>query len=289
MLNRLCIIGVGLIGGSFALSLREAGLVREVVGVDRDLENLRLAEFLGLIDRGAASLEEGVEGADCVFIAVPVGVMPAIFRGLAPLWQNDTVYCDAGSTKRDVLAALESVFGEVPSNFVPGHPIAGAENSGASAARAGLFSNRRVILTPVAGTRQEALELIRTLWESVGSRVSLMEATRHDQVLAATSHLPHVLSFALTSMLGKHDEKQEIFTYAAGGLRDFTRIAGSDPAMWRDISLANRDQLLPLIEEYRDALADVAKMLADEDADRLVHLFADANQARKRFIDQLDK
>ena len=289
MINRLCVVGVGLIGGSFALGLKEAGLVKHVVGVDHDPQNLDLALFTGLIDQAASSLEAGVQGSDCVFIAVPVGVMPEIFRQLAPLWQAEVLYTDAGSTKTDVLRALAEVHGTVPSNFVAGHPIAGAETSGASAARSGLFLGRRVILTPCESTSPKALDLTKSLWEGLGARVSEMDSIRHDAVLAATSHLPHVLSFALTAMLGRHDEQQDILAYAAGGLRDFTRIAGSDPAMWRDISLANRDQLLPLIEEYRIALGEVAEMIKAGDSDRLVQLFADARAARQRFIDQLDK
>lgn len=289
MLKRLCIIGVGLIGGSFARALRESGLVQEVVGVDSDPNNLHEAKALGIIDHGFSRIDEGVCGADCVFISVPVGSMTEIFRQLAPVWQNAAVYTDAGSTKRDVLASLESVFGAVPPNYVPGHPIAGAEKSGAAAARSDLYKGRRVILTPTRDTYPRALDQVRDLWEATGGKVSVMSAAHHDQVLAATSHLPHLLSFALTAMLGRHDEEQEIFTYAAGGLRDFTRIAGSDPIMWRDISLANRDQLLLLISEYRDAIDRIARMLTDEDSAGLENLFVDANLARQRFIDQLDK
>jgi len=289
MINRLCVIGVGLIGGSFALGLKEAGLVKRVVGVDRDAENLDLALFTGLIDEAAPSLEAGVSGADCVFIAVPVGGMPDLFRQLLPFWQNNVLYTDAGSTKADVLSALNNAFGHIPPNFVAGHPIAGAETSGASSARCGLFEGRRVILTPVDETSGESLGLATALWEGIGARVSAMAPVHHDEILAATSHLPHVLSFVLTAMLGRHDEQQEIFAYAAGGLRDFTRIAGSDPGMWRDIALANKDQLLPLIEEYRTALEEVATFIRTGDADRLAQLFADARLARQRFIDQLDK
>jgi prephenate dehydrogenase len=289
MIKRLCVVGVGLIGGSFALGLKEAGLVERVVGVDRDAANLDLALFTGLIDEASFSLEEGVKGADCIFIAVPVGAMPDIFRQLSPLWQNDVLYTDAGSTKSDVLQALAEAHGSVPPNFVPGHPIAGAETSGASAARSGLFEGRRVILTPIAETSVVSLGMARALWEGVGARVSVMEPIHHDEILAATSHLPHVLSFALAAMLGRHDEEQDIFAYAAGGLRDFTRIAGSDPAMWRDICIANKDQLLPLIEEYRLALGEVTDKIRAGDSDQLIQIFADARNARQRFIDQLDK
>jgi prephenate dehydrogenase len=289
MIKRLCVVGVGLIGGSFALGLKEAGLVERVVGVDRDAANLDLALFTGLIDEASFSLEEGVKGADCIFIAVPVGAMPDIFRQLSPLWQNDVLYTDAGSTKSDVLGALAEAHGSVPPNFVPGHPIAGAETSGASAARSGLFEGRRVILTPIAETSVVSLGMARALWEGVGAWVSVMEPIHHDEILAATSHLPHVLSFALAAMLGRHDEEQDIFAYAAGGLRDFTRIAGSDPAMWRDICIANKDQLLPLIEEYRLALGEVTDKIRAGDSDQLIQIFADARNARQRFIDQLDK
>ncbi|MEN9682173.1 MAG: hypothetical protein RLZZ627_2066 [Pseudomonadota bacterium] len=289
MINRLCVVGVGLIGGSFAIGLKQAGLVKRVVGVDRDAANLDLALFTGLIDEAAPSLQEGVKDADCVFIAVPVGVMPEIFRQLTPLWQNNVLYTDAGSTKADVLKALHHALGHIPPNFVAGHPIAGAETSGASAARCGLFEGRRVILTPVEETSEDSVGLTRALWEGIGARVSAMAPVHHDEILAATSHLPHVLSFALTAMLGRHDEQQEIFAYAAGGLRDFTRIAGSDPAMWRDIALANRDQLLPLMEEYRTAIEEVATLIRTGDSLRLAQLFADARMARQRFIDQLDK
>lgn len=289
MINRLCVVGVGLIGGSFALGLKEAGLVKRVVGVDCDVANLDLALFTGVIDEVATSLETGVEDADCVFIAVPVGAMPQVFRQLSPLWQNGVLYTDAGSTKTDVLKALAEAHGSVPSNFVAGHPIAGSETSGASAARPGLFRGRCVILTPVVDTSVAALGRARDLWEGLGSRVSEMQPVHHDEILAATSHLPHVLSFALTAMLGRHDEQQDIFSYAAGGLRDFTRIAGSDPAMWRDITLANRDQILPLIEEYRLALGEVSQMIKAGDSAQLLQLFADARMARQRFIDLLEK
>jgi prephenate dehydrogenase len=188
-----------------------------------------------------------------------------------------------------VLQALAEAHGSVPPNFVPGHPIAGAETSGASAARSGLFEGRRVILTPIAETSVVSLGMARALWEGVGARVSVMEPIHHDEILAATSHLPHVLSFALAAMLGRHDEEQDIFAYAAGGLRDFTRIAGSDPAMWRDICIANKDQLLPLIEEYRLALGEVTDKIRAGDSDQLIQIFADARNARQRFIDQLDK
>jgi prephenate dehydrogenase len=289
MIQRLCLIGVGLIGGSLARALRHRGLVGEIIGIDADPSNLAIAKKQRLVDHVSPSIAAAATGADWVVIATPVGAMPTIFSALRPSWRDDVVYTDTGSTKLDVIAALERIFGAVPANFVPGHPIAGAERSGAVAAHAGLFENRRVILTPLTNTDPHILERVNALWEGIGARVSRMEPRHHDEVLAATSHLPHVLAFVLTAMLGHKDEKQEIFQYAAGGFRDFTRIASSDPRMWLDICLANRQEIVPLIEQYREALRETAELMSDGDADRLLALFSDARAARQRFLDQLEK
>lgn len=289
MIQRLCLIGVGLIGGSLARALRRRGLVGEITGTDADPANLAIAHEQGIVDHAAPSIAAAAAGADWVVIATPVGAMPAVFSALRPLWRDDVVYTDTGSTKSDVIAAVEQVLGVVPANFVPGHPIAGAERSGAGAAHAGLFDHRRVILTPVASTDPRVLARVDALWEAVGARVSRMPPRHHDEVLAATSHLPHVLAFVLTAMLGRKDEKQEIFQYAAGGFRDFTRIASSDPRMWLDICLANRREIIPLIEQYREALREVAELMRSGDADPLLALFSDARAARQRFLDHLEK
>lgn len=289
MIERLCIIGVGLIGGSLALALKAAGNVREVVGVDHDQVNLHEALRLGIIDRGEMDLVEGVIGADLVVFAAPVGALTNIFKTLQPVWNSEAIYTDTGSTKGDVIASLVEVFGGVPKNFVPGHPIAGAERSGATSASSDLFKGRRVILTPMVTTSSKALQTVERLWHNVGSCVHEMEAMHHDQVLAATSHLPHVLAFVLTAMLGRQDEKQEIFQFAAGGFRDFTRIASSDPRMWVDICFANQQEIITLIESYRDALSQTADFLRNGDRERLLKLFQDARAARQRFIDQVEK
>ena len=289
MIERLCLIGVGLIGGSLGLALRQKGLVQEVVGVDPNRANLEAARQLGIIDRFYADPVDAVKGADWVVMATPVGAITAIFSSLKPVWRNDVVYTDTGSTKADVVEAARRVFGEVPGNFVPGHPIAGAESSGASAANATLFEHKRVIISPLAETRPDMVDQVEMLWRSVGGRVSLMDYRHHDEVFAATSHLPHVLAFVLTEMLGRKDEQQEIFQYAAGGFRDFTRIASSDPRMWLDICLANRQEIVPLIEEYREALGQTAEIIARGEADKLLALFTEARAARQRFLDQLEK
>lgn len=289
MIERLCLIGAGLIGGSLALALRQRGAVREIVGMDADPANLEQALKLGIVDRVTDGIGAGAADADWIVIATPVGAMPGVLAALQPVWSKAAIYTDTGSTKSDVIQAAERIFGQAPPNFVPGHPIAGAERSGAGAANASLFENKRVILTPHPHVDGCCLRRVAALWQSIGARVSEMEPQHHDEVLAATSHLPHVLAFVLTHMLGRKDEQQEIFQYAAGGLRDFTRIASSDPRMWLDICLANRRELVPLIEQYRAALGEAADGLASGDAGRLLALFTDARAARQRFLDQLDK
>ncbi|MDP3905073.1 MAG: prephenate dehydrogenase/arogenate dehydrogenase family protein, partial [Methylococcaceae bacterium] len=263
MFDRLCIIGVGLIGGSIARAARLKGLSQTIVGFGRpeDLANLQTAKQLGVIDEYYLDLSEAVKNVDCVVIATPVASIKAIFTLLQPLWSAQTIYTDVGSTKGSVLVAAEQVFGEIPPNLVPAHPIAGAEQSGVEASLDDLFVGKRLIITPTDNTSPQALQVIKTLWEKLGSLVSVMDAKHHDGVLAATSHLPHLLAFALVDMLGRKDEQNEIFKYAAGGFRDFTRIASSDPTMWLDICLANRDELIPLIEELKTELGVIQNTL----------------------------
>lgn len=289
MIRRLCLIGVGLIGGSLSLALKEKGLVGTIVGFDTDSRNLSQALKLGVIDLAADSVGQAVAGADWVVIATPVGALARVFAELKPHWRDDWTVSDTGSTKLDVVEAASRILGDVPVNFVPGHPIAGAELSGAGAARADLFERKRVILTPVERTNRSVLHKVEQCWLGIGALVSEMAPAHHDEVLAATSHLPHILAFVLTEMLGRKDEQQEIFQYAAGGFRDFTRIASSDPRMWLDICLANRQQLLPLLEEYREALRIAGQLIQSEKAEELLALFSDARNARQRFLDQLEK
>lgn len=285
MIERLCIVGVGLIGGSLARAARRAGLCRRIVGVDADPANLQRAQALGVIDQGCADAAEGAKDADVVLIAVPVRATEAVLASLKPVWNPRSIYTDAGSTKANVVEAARRVFGTMPANFVPGHPIAGAERSGVDASHADLFHRKRVILTPTVETSPVAVQQAAGLWRAAGAEVAEMEPCRHDQVLAATSHLPHVTAFALVDMLGREDETETIFRYAAGGFRDFTRIASSDAAMWRDICLANRGPILQRIEGLRQELADVAALIEREDGDALLQLFQRAKAARQRFLD----
>ncbi|MGZ5006761.1 MAG: prephenate dehydrogenase [Methylobacter sp.] len=290
MFNRLCIIGVGLIGGSIARAARQHGLCNNIVGYGRELDeqNLQTAKQLGVIDAYSLELSEAVQNADCIMIATPVSSIESIFEQLKPLWSDNAIYTDVGSTKGSVIAAAERVFGIVPDNLVPAHPIAGAENSGVTASVDDLFQHKRLIITPTDNTNPDALQKIQFFWERIGSVVSMMDITRHDGVLAATSHLPHILAFALVDMLGHKDEQSEIFQYAAGGFKDFTRIASSDPTMWKDICTANKDQIIPLIEQLKGELDKIQHLLETNDTRQLFETFTYARNARQRFLDQFN-
>ncbi|MEY2700996.1 MAG: prephenate dehydrogenase [Pseudomonadota bacterium] len=289
MNGTLFVVGIGLIGGSVARGLRESGFCQHVTGVDTDAGNLARALSLGVIDH-ACTLDAIRPGAgDIVLLAAPVGSFQGILRALQPHWHAETLYTDAGSTKLSVLRALHDIFGEVPCNFVPGHPIAGAEQSGVEASSAVLFDGRRVILTPASCTLPAMEDRARRLWESLGATVSCMSADEHDEVLAATSHLPHMLAFALTAMLGRRDETENIFRYAAGGFRDFSRIASSDPVMWADIALANQSALLDCLRQYRDTLVELESAIAHADQAALHSFFSEARAARGRFLQISEK
>ncbi|KJV06399.1 bifunctional prephenate dehydrogenase/3-phosphoshikimate 1-carboxyvinyltransferase [Methylocucumis oryzae] len=290
MFDKLCLIGVGLIGGSIAKAAKKHGLARTIVGYGReqDSANLALALDLGLIDAFFTDIASAVTNADGVILAAPVASTESILAQLKPHWSSATLYSDVGSTKVSVISALKAVFGEVPSNFIPAHPIAGAEQSGALAAVDQLFVNKRLIITPTSTTNHDLLLKLQWFWRRLGAIVSCMDAEPHDQILAATSHLPHVLAYALVDLLGHKDEQREIFKYAAGGFKDFTRIASSDPTMWTDICLANQAAILPLIHELQAELDKIALMLNNGDRQQLFTIFSYANQARQRFLNQLD-
>ena len=290
MFNRLCIIGTGLIGGSIARAARDQGLCEEVVafGREKNLPNLQLAKQLGVIDQFYTDIAAALEGSDFVMIATPVGSMQSIFELIKPYWNDQALYSDAGSTKASVVAAVNAVFGYVPNNFVPAHPIAGAERSGVDASDAELFKNRRLIITPLDDTNLQAVDKLSRFWQQIGSSVSVMSVEHHDTVLAATSHLPHLLAFALVGLLGRKDEQREIFKYAAGGFKDFSRIASSDPTMWMDICLANKQEIIPLIQQFKAELNTIEQALAADQGQQLFDTFTYARNARQRFLDTLD-
>ena len=284
MINRLCIIGVGLIGGSLALALRRANHVKEIIGTSRRRDHLQTAVDLGVIDRFDLDTQQAVDGADVVVLAVPLGVMQTLCEQIKPAVDAQTVLTDVGSSKASVVQAVEAAFGVLPSGFVPAHPIAGTEKSGVEAAFAELYQYRRVILTPVESTSEKALKTVHDMWAVTGAIVEVTSVGHHDQVLAATSHLPHMLAFGLVDSLARMSDHDEIFRYAAGGFRDFTRIASSDPTMWRDICIANRGPLLAMIARYQDDLTIIRDAIERSDGDTLLEIFTRAKQARDRFI-----
>ena len=276
---KLAIIGVGLIGGSFALALKQARKVSKVIGVGRNAANLKVALERGILDSIAPDAASAARDADLVMVAAPVGQYAQVFASLA---STKALITDAGSTKRDVVAAARTALGSGIARFVPGHPIAGAEKSGAAAASADLFRGRRVVLTPLPENNEDSIAKIQTLWSSCGARVSRMDADEHDAVLAAVSHLPHLLTFALVHDVARRDNSAQLFSFAAGGFRDFTRIASSHPEMWRDICVANRDRLLDEVKRFSTKLGEI-KNLLDKPAE-LEKLFAEARAARDAWI-----
>jgi prephenate dehydrogenase len=280
---KVAIVGVGLIGGSFALAVRGAGRVKEIIGVGRSRANLDRARTLGVID-GDAGLAEAVRGAQLVFLAMPVGATATVLKSIAPHLGPDTVVTDAGSTKRDVVDAACAALGPGFARFVPGHPIAGAEQSGVDAARADLYSGKRTVLTPAAATDARAIQTVRDLWEACGAEVHEMTPEVHDAVFAAVSHLPHLLAYALVHDIATHEKAELLFDYAASGFRDFTRIASSHPEMWRDICMANRPALLAELGRFESVLAEARRLLDAQDAAGLERLFDGARRARNGWL-----
>ncbi len=283
MRKTLVVIGVGLIGGSAAKSFRKAFAVGHIIGVGRGQENLGQALDSGLIDEVSTDAEAAVGSADWVLVATPAGQIPAVFEAIAHSLPDDAIILDAGSTKQDVIAAGRKHLGKHFSRFVPGHPVAGAEISGCQGARAELFSGKPVILTPHEGLQDKALEEAKDFWQSCGAVVTLMDAQIHDRIFAAVSHLPHALSYALVDMLAGRPDSELLFSYAASGFRDFTRIAASSPEMWRDICLANRGELMQVLAEYRDRLNEMLTWLTEEDTASLLKMFSHARSARNRW------
>lgn len=284
MIGHLVVIGVGLIGGSFALDLRKKGLVGRVTGVGRGRANLEKARELGIIDAIADSAVEAVKDADLVLLAIPVGAMAAVFRDIAAALPAQCVLTDAGSTKQDVVAAARAGLGGKIGQFVPGHPIAGAETSGAEAARTGLYYHKPCVLTPLAENAPAAVETVQAAWKACGAQVSLMEPERHDHVFAAVSHLPHMVAFALMEELAGRPDAETYFRHAGSGFRDFTRIAGSHPEMWRDISLANKDALVAEMDAFIAKLSGIRNLLETGDSEALEGLFSRAREARLNWI-----
>jgi prephenate dehydrogenase len=287
LINKLCVIGTGLIGGSLCLALKQTGSCKNIVGAGRSEETLLKAQQLNIIDSYELNISDAVKDADLIFVSVPLGAMETVFEkiaaGLAASENYNAVITDAGSSKQQVQVLADRIFAEHATRFVAGHPIAGTENSGPDAAFAELYKDRRVILTPTENTDTDAIELVTRLWQQVGAAVETMDAEHHDKVLAATSHLPHVLAFGLVHCLENMEDIEDVFRFAAGGFRDVTRIASSDPTMWRDICLNNQAPLLDMMKRYKVELDMLYNALEAGDGDKLIDVFQRAKQTRDKF------
>ena len=283
-IGTLALFGVGLIGGSLALALKKQNAVGRVIGIGRSRANMLAARRLGLIDEIAAEPAAAVRRADVVLIAVPLGETAGVLARIAPHLQTHTIVTDAGSTKRDVIRAARRELGTAFARFVPAHPIAGTEKSGAKAAKENLFEGRNLIVTPDAATDPRAIALVTGMWRRAGMRILKMNAVEHDRVFALVSHLPHVLAFALVDDLARRKDAAALFQQTGGGFRDFTRIAGSSPEMWRDICIANRDQLTAALDRYLDGLKDFQRMIAGANGRALEKRFAAARAARTKWV-----
>ena len=285
IIQRLCVIGVGLIGGSLARGLKKAGVVTEVVGAGRNVAHLEKAKELGVIDSFETDISQAVKGCDMVVLAVPLGAMQSVFEQISSVITEEMIITDVGSAKASVVKAAQQAFKSFPDTLVPGHPIAGTEKSGVEASFAELFDNRRIILTPLETSSSEAVSKVRKMWQACGADVVETSIEHHDEVLAATSHLPHMLAYSLVDTLAKMDEKKEIFDFAAGGFRDFTRIASSDPEMWHDICISNKDALVTMIKKFTDDLELLAKAIEANDSVYLKEIFSRAKKARDEFCE----
>lgn len=285
-MNKIVIFGVGLIGGSFSLALRKAGAVREVVGFGRSRATLEEALQLGILERIGEDAAREVADADLVLLATPVAQMGEILARIAPHLGAQTLVTDGGSTKSDVAAAARANLGRKLAQFIPAHPIAGAEHSGPAAARPDLYQGKKVVLTPLPENGAESVARVRRAWEACGAVVSELTPQQHDEVFAAVSHLPHLLSFALVHDLAQRKNRDLLLSFAASGFRDFTRIAASSPEMWRDISLANRDALLREVKQYADELYVLYRALENSDADKLEEIFSEAQKVRSNWTTQ---
>lgn len=285
-------VGLGLIGGSFARALRESGSVGHIRAYNRKPESLDYARENGIIDLACSSLAELVDGldqGDVLVLGVPVLAVGPVLEAVMPAVEAGVTLTDVGSTKGWLVSEAERVFGKLPANLVPAHPIAGSEKYGVEASRADLFRDHRVILTPHQFCDSAKVQLVRDLWLACGASIDEMSPQRHDEVLGATSHLPHVLAYILVDLLCSMEQRGEVLRYAAGGFRDFTRIASSDPAMWRDIMIANREAISSRIDEYEQHLDRLKEALESESAEAIQEIFERAQSTREAFLKQTER
>ena len=282
MIDKICIIGVGLIGGSFAAGLKKANQVKTIVGFGRDEENLAKAKALKVVDEYTLDISEALEDADLVLIATPVNSFKVILEMIKPYITEHMIISDVGSTKGSIIQIAKQVFGHMPQNFIPAHPIAGKEKSGVEAADADLFNHKRVIITPEKNANTQSVVAVSDLWQSMGATIEIMNETKHDDLLAMTSHLPHMLAFSLMDYL--ISSNPQACEYAAGGFKDFSRIASSDAVMWRDICINNPDQIIKHIKGYQKSLDKIANLIKTQQPEALEQVFIEAKSARDDWI-----
>lgn len=284
LFNRVAVIGLGLIGGSLAAGLRKHGLAQAIVAYDPNAVSLAHALDHELIDDSAISARHAAEGADLIIIATPVMAVGPLLEDLrGEMLRDDVIVTDVCSVKSQVVKFAHAACGKMPPGFVPGHPIAGSEQHGVTAANPDLFNHHRIILTPTSETRGSATAAVREMWQALGADVVEMDPEHHDIILAQTSHLPHLLAFALVDTLSSGGDSMEVFEYAAGGFRDFSRIAASDPIMWRDVFRSNKDPVLEVLDRFRDRLDEMREMIREEKSQELSNIFARSKAARDHF------
>lgn len=292
LINKFVVVGIGLIGGSLATALKQRGACKEVIGIARKSETCAEAVNLGVVDRAFLSLKDvasELKKGDLIFVAVPTLAVASVFEEIKNFVSPEVTITDGASVKGSVKTAAENVFGSIPPQLVLGHPIAGSEKSGVTAANPALYENHRVILTPLANTAIEHQQIVTLMWEAVGAEVLTMSVEEHDEVLGATSHLPHVIAYSLVDTLSADINNPNIFRYAAGGFRDFTRIASSDPVMWHDIMRANKAAILKSLDLFIDNLSRLRSGIEHEDSDYLLSVFSRAKEARDEFTLMLAK
>jgi prephenate dehydrogenase len=282
MINKICIIGVGLIGGSFAKGLKDAGKVKNIVGCSRNKTNLQQAQSMGVIDEYTTDIAQAVSAVDIVLIATPVDSFEFILQSIKPHINDNTIISDVGSTKSSVIDIAKQVFGEMPEHFIPAHPIAGKEQSGVVVADGALFNNKRVILTPEGNANTQSIVTVTELWDALGAKVEIMNDKTHDDLLAMTSHLPHMLAFSLMDYLVSSNP--EAMKYAAGGFKDFSRIASSDASMWRDICINNSDEIVKHIQGFQQSLDKLSGLIENGESQQIKTLFANAKTARDDWL-----
>ena len=282
MINKITIIGVGLIGGSLGRALKEKNLAKVVFGYGRNHSRLEGAHKSNVIDDFSTSIKEAIVDAEIIVIATPVGAFQSILREIEPIVSSNVIITDVGSTKTDIVNSVNDVLRAKSSCFIPAHPIAGKEKSGFEVSDAKLFEGKKVIITPQENNLSESIKTIEKMWKSVGAEVDFMSSESHDNLLGMTSHLPHMLAFSLVNYLV--DQNPTASIYAGGGFKDFSRIASGDAVMWRDICLQNKDQIISHLKGYQSTLNDLLDAIDDENSEKLDHLFTTAKKTRDSWI-----